>query len=316
MSNSTPPLPPPSAPESRPQGERLVYVMPEGGFGAPANDEINLIELWNILWRGKWLVIVSTVVFAVGAVIFALVQTPWYRAEVLLAPAEAPGSSSIAGQLGGLGGLAALAGVSVGGGESAESLATLRSREFVRTFIEELELMPVLFADEWDAARGAWADPNPDKWPDFRDGARFFLEDVLKVSEARDTGLVTLAVEWPDPQLAADWAMTLTVRLNQRLRDRALREAEANVAYLQSELTQTNLVTLQQSVGRLLESELQKVMLARGSEEFAFRVIDPAEVPKERERPKRVLIVVIGIVLGAVLGVIAAFVRHFVRGRT
>ena len=316
MSQSTPPPPPPSVAESQPQGERLVYVIPEGGFGTSADDEINLIELWNTLWRGKWLVIASTVVFAVGSAALAVVQTPWYRAEVLLAPAEAPGSPSIAGQLGGLGGLAALAGVSVGGGETAEAIATLRSRDFIRTFIEALDLMPVLFADQWDAARGAWVDPDPENWPDLRDGTRFFLEDVLSVSEARDTGLVTLAVEWPAPQLAADWALTLTARLNQRLRDRALREAEANVAFLQTELSQTNVVTLQQSVGRLLESELQKVMLARGSEEFAFRVIDSAEVPKKPERPKRVLIIAVGTVLGGILGLFAVLLRHLFGSRS
>ena len=311
MSEPRPPSSPPSAPETGPQGERLVYVMPEGGFGA-ADDEIDLFELWNILWQGKWLVIASTVVFAVGSVVYALAQTQWYRAEVLLAPAEGRSSPAVGGQLGGL---AALAGVSVGGGESAEAIATLRSREFVRAFIEDFDLMPVLFADEWDAARGAWRDPNPEEWPDIRDGVRFFLEDVLKVSEARDTALVTLAVEWPDPELAAQWAMTLTSRLNQRVRDRALREAEANVAYLQAELAQTSVVTLQQSIGRLLESELQKVMLARGNEEFAFRVIDSAEVPNKPARPKRALIAVVGTMLGGMLGVAAVFVRHVVRSR-
>lgn len=288
----------------------MVYVIPERGFGGAGGDEIDLFELWNILWQGKWLVIASTVVFAVGSVFYALSLTHWYRAEVLLAPAEARGTPSIGGQLGGL---AALAGVSVGGGESAEAIATLRSREFVRSFIDDFDLMPILFSDDWDASRGEWLDPNPEEWPDIRDGVRFFLEDVLKVSEARDTLLVTLAVEWPDPELAAQWAMTLTSRLNQRLRDRALREADANVAYLQAELAKTNVVTLQQSIGRLLESELQKLMLARGNEEFAFRVIDAADVPKRPSRPRRSLIVVIGTLLGGMLGVFAVFVRHMVR---
>lgn len=310
MSEPRPPLSPPSAPETGSQGERLVYVMPEGGFvGGSADDEIDLLELWNILWQGKWLVIASTVVFAVGSVIYALAQTHWYRSEVLLAPAEGRSAPALGGQLGGL---AALAGVSVGGGGAAEPLAVLNSRDFTRAFIQDLDLMPVLFEDAWDAERGAWADPDPEEWPDLRDGVRAF-QDIVSVSEDRSGGLVTLAVEWTDPELAAQWASALTARLNQRLRERALQEAEANVAYLQAELAQTSVVTLQQSIGRLLEAELQKLMLARGNEEFAFRVIDAAEVPKSPSRPRRSLIAIIGTMLGGMLGVFAVFVRHAVR---
>jgi uncharacterized protein involved in exopolysaccharide biosynthesis len=125
--------------------------------------------------------------------------------------------------------------------------------------------------------------------------------------------MVTLAVEWIEPAVAAEWANALVQRVNSRLRERALREASANVAYLQGEIARTKVVTLQQSIGRLLESELQKLMLARGNEDFAFRIVDPASPPKERIRPKRSLIAGIGILLGGALGLFAVFVAHSMR---
>ena len=291
-------------------GERIVYVMPEQGYGGTADDEINLRELWDILWQGKWLIIAMTVAFAVASVLYALAQTEWYRAEVLLAPAEERSTQGLGGQLGGL---AALAGVSVGGGGSAEALAVLRSREFARAFIDDLELVPLFFHKQWDAANGGWLGDDPEDWPEIRDAIRYFRDNVLNVSEERDTGLVTLAVEWTDPEIAADWARELVVRLNERLRERALKEAETNVAYLHAELAQTSVVTLQQSIGRLLESELQKLMLARGNEEFAFRVIDGASPPKERVRPKRALIAMVGTMLGGMLAVFGVFLLHALR---
>src|SRR5690606_2767647 len=109
---------------------------------------------------------------------------------------------------------------------------------------------------------------------------RYFDDNVRSISEDDETGLVTLTVEWIDPEIAAEWANILVERLNERMRRRALLEAESNVGYLQEELAKTGVVTLQQSISRLLESELQKLMLARGNEEFAFRVIDRAQVPK------------------------------------
>ena len=51
-------------------------------------------------------------------------------------------------------------------------------------------------------------------------------------------------------------------------------------------------------------------MLAQGNTEFSFRVIDPAEPPKYRSRPDRLLIVVVGTLLGIVLGVLVVLVSQ------
>ena len=291
-------------------GERLVYVMAEQGFGGTAGDEISLRELWDILWRGKWIIVAVTAVFAAASVAYALLATEWYRAEVLLAPAEERSVQGLGGQLGGL---AALAGVSVGGGGSAEPIAVLKSQEFARAFIEDFDLVSVFFHEEWDAANGEWLGEDPEEWPEIRDAIKYFEENVLKVSESRESGLVTLAIEWTDPEIAAEWARELVIRLNHRLRERALNEAETNVAFLQTELGRTSVVTLQQSIGRLLESELQKLMLARGNEEFAFRVIDAASPPKERVRPKRALIAVAGMMLGGMSAMFGVLLLHALR---
>ena len=55
----------------------------------------------------------------------------------------------------------------------------------------------------------------------------------------------------------------------------------------------TNVVSLQQSIGRVLESEMQRLMLARGNEEFSFRIIDPAKPPKLPSEPKRAQIILV-----------------------
>ncbi|MEL6448539.1 MAG: Wzz/FepE/Etk N-terminal domain-containing protein [Pseudomonadota bacterium] len=276
----------------------------------PPEEEVRLVELWNIVWAGKWSIIGITFVFAVASVVYALTAKEWYRAEVLLAPAERTDVSSLPGQLGGL---AALAGVNVGGGDSVEAIATLLSRDFAGNFITDENLIPVLFADDWDADNQRWISDDPEAVPDIRDAIRTFHEDILRVDEDRGSGLVTVAVEWTDPDEAAAWAGVLIERLNAELRARTLREAEANVAYLQEEMQKTNVVTLQQAVGRLVESELQKLMLARGTKEFAFRIIDPAQPPDRRVRPKRSLIVVVGTFFGGVLSLIWVFLAQALR---
>ena len=289
--------------------QRVVYVIPEREVDAIPSGEIDLRQLLKIIWAGKWSIFVVTFVFIAASVAYALLATEWYRAEVLLAPAEEQAAPSF----GGLGGFAALAGVSIGGRNSAEAVATLKARDFAKAFIEDHDLLRLFFAEEWDVASNTWQTDNPKKWPDVRDGIEYFQKEVINVIPDSKTGFVTLEVEWKDPDLAAQWAGFLVDRLNQRLRESALREAEENVGYLREELATTNLVTLQQTIGRLLESELQKLMLARGNEEFAFRVIDGAQIPKRPVRPRRILAIVVGTFLGGLLGVFGVIFMYFFR---
>ena len=278
------------------------------------DNEMSLLELWNLLWDGKWIVLSIVGASLLLAVIYSLVATEWYRAEVLLAPSDERSTQGLTGQLGGLGGLANLAGISVGGHGTAEAIAILQSRELLGSFIVGEDLLPVLFASDWDSERRDWRpESGANGPPDLRDAVKYFQDNVLSVSEETRTGLVTVTVEWVDPELAASWANQLVKRLNQRMRQRALVEAESNVAYLQEQLAGTTLVTLQQSIGRLLESELQKLMLARGNEEFAFRILDPAEVPKQRFRPHRTLIVLAAGILGSIVSLLVILGRRSIR---
>lgn len=285
---------------------RLVYVVRDPAV-ADGSDLITLRELWNVAWHGKWIVLGMTSLFVAVAAAYAFLATEWYRAEVVLAPAESRSTPALAGQLGGL---AALAGISVGGNDSVEAVAILRSRGFTRAFIEDLELLPILFSDDWDGERRRWKGDNPQEHPDLTDGVRFFLERVLSVSEDKRSGLVYMGVEWKDADVAAQWATMLVERLNFVVRQRALTAADRNVTYLQSELLKTQLVTLQQSIGRLLEIELQKLMLARGTEEFAFKILDAAHPPREPVWPKRLLTILVGALVGAMLGTVTVFILH------
>jgi uncharacterized protein involved in exopolysaccharide biosynthesis len=275
----------------------------------PANkDEITLSELLQILWQEKWLVIVITILAAGASVTYALVATEWFRAETLLVPAE-QNKGGLADGLGALGGLAGIAGINLGNDNSAEPLATLKSAEFIGAFIEQQNLLPVLFADKWDAKAKAWKGSDVRKHPDLRDGVRYFTRRLLDVNEDTKTRLVVVTVTWTDAAVAARWTNMLIERLNARMRDRALREAERNIAYLHEELAKANVVALQETTTRLLESQMQKMMVARGNSEYSFRVVDRAQVPKWRSSPKRVQVCLLGTIGGGLLAVFIAVAR-------
>ena len=79
------------------------------------DDEIDLRELFLVLWRAKKIIVKITAIFAVISVIYSLLVPNQYVASTVLSPAQQD-TGGFAGALGQLGGLASLAGASCAGG--------------------------------------------------------------------------------------------------------------------------------------------------------------------------------------------------------
>ncbi len=260
------------------------------------SDEIDLIELGTAAWRYKYVIGVTILVAVLAALYLALSAAPIYRSEAVVIEVKEQGiggGPSLAGQLGGIAGLV---GVKLGGAGVSEARAVLESNKLVEDFIQLHNLLPVL-------TKGA--SESLSVWR----GTLLFRKEVLSIKEAEGTGSIRVATSWGDPKIAAQWANSFVALANETVRSRARDESERNVAYLNDQLKQTDVVELRRVLYNLLEHETQSLMLANAKHEYAFTVIDPARVPEFRTSPRRTLIVSIGAVLGMVLGVIVAFLH-------
>jgi len=293
------------------QPQPAVYYMPAPM--ATEDDEINLLDYWRILMRYKWLIVLITVISAAGTIALAYSMTPIYRAEVTLAPAgeDKGAASALAGQFGGL---ASLAGVSLGGGggKTEQAIATLESRLFTEAFIQEENIMPVLFPDAWDESSQNWivADEKakPTAWKAYK-----IFSGIRSIAEDKKSGMYTLAFEWDDPVLATYWANQIVKRINQHQKTAAITEAQQSIAYLTNELKETSVVEMRQSIFRLIEAQTKNIMLANVRDEFAFKIIDPAVVPEDKIKPKKALMAILGTIVGFMLGVFLAFFLAFIK---
>jgi uncharacterized protein involved in exopolysaccharide biosynthesis len=260
-----------------------------------------------------WKTIVGITILCTGlAVAYALYAPEVFKAETLLAPAqeEKSGAPSALSQFGGL---AAMAGISIPSDSNVEQVvATLNSRKFLRTYINQNKLIPVLFDEIWDADNQTWMVPSAEDEPSEQKAIDSF-KDSLSVDEDKKSGLITLSISWKDPLVAAQWANDLVRQLNEQLREQAIADSKKRVGYLEQELVKTTLQDVRAVLYNLLESEKQKAMLANVNEDFALEVIDPAFAPETREKPKRKLIVALGGVCGGVLGVFAVFFIQFLQ---
>jgi len=296
-------------------GQRPVLAEYPGRVAG--EDEISLVDIWCILSKYKEVVVAAILLCTLAFSLAALVMTPVYRTQVLVAPVgELDNGNRFSSQLGEFGSIAALAGVNLErGSRKNEAIATLKSRIFTEQFVKEEKLLPVLFHKMWDEDEQRWNVMDAADIPTLGDGWELFNKEVRKVYEDRKTGLVVLSIEWEDPHEAARWANELVRRANAMLRKKAAAESEHAISYLREQLKQTSVVELQQVLNRLIESEMKEIILASINEEFAFRVIDPAAVPDEAFKPVMALMVVLGILSGAILGFILALIFSFIRAR-
>jgi uncharacterized protein involved in exopolysaccharide biosynthesis len=274
------------------------------------------------LWSRRWWIVASAVLFATLFAVAAFTMTPVYVSATVLVPANNDRSglqSALGSTLGQLSGLAALVGVGVntGNAQTQEALAVLRSREFTERFIREENLMPELFPDQWDAAAGRWLGEE-ENWPTYAQAYQYFHDSIRTVTLTPQTGLVTLAIEWTDPEKCALWANRLVERLNEEVRSRAIANANASIGFLERELESTGTIETRQAINRLMEVQINQRMLANVTREYAFRVADRAlpPDPDDEVRPNKPFLLLLGWLFGMMVGAFVALMAKSRRSRT
>jgi uncharacterized protein involved in exopolysaccharide biosynthesis len=272
----------------------------------------DVVELW---WQSRLMVIVVTAICTLAAGGVGLVLPKKYEALIVISPVSTTagsgqGGGGISSMLSEFGGLASRAGLSVGGdSRKAEFVTVLQSALLTTTYIKNNNLLPVLFYKQWDTQNQRWKPLPADKMPTLWKANELFRKKVCKINTDSKTGIVTMGVTWTDPQLAADWANGLVKMANEYLRNKAITLSDRNIAYLNEQAAKTDLVGARQAISSLLQTEINKQMLARGNEEYAFKVLDPAMPPERPTTPPPLLLVLGGLLGGLMLTTIVVFSR-------
>jgi uncharacterized protein involved in exopolysaccharide biosynthesis len=212
-------------------------------------------------------------------------------------------------------GLGDLAGL---GPARSETIEYLHARTLIGAYIQENQLLPLLFPDRWNESTKSWKASSAGP-PTLGDGVRKFQE-VCSVIDDRRADVIRITLRWPNRALAASWINGIVDKADNDLRQQSLREAERSIEYLKNELARTTVLPLQEAIARLLEEQVKTMMYTRARDRFALRVIDAATVPGPRETvpPGRLAMLLIGTLLGAVLAAAAclALARRVVRADT
>ena len=307
--------------------------MPEQHMTSQYDDEIDLRELFAVLWAGRIKIVAITAIFAIVSVIYALSVPNQYKATALLSSADSSGGG-LSGALGQLGGLASLAGVSLGGGGSSDGQIAqeiMQSWSFIEGFIEENNLaVGVYAADGWDKSsnelqiNSGLYDVSSSQWlvesdhtgePWLPSSWQLFqaFSKLLSVSEDKKSGLVSVSIEYYSPIIAKQWLDLYVAAINEHMQKREMAKVTRNIEYLQAQIKKTNIAEMQEVFYTIIEEQIKSKMLAEASPEFAFVAVSPSMVPEEKSQPKRALICILGTLLGGMLSVLLVLVMHYGR---
>ncbi|MGO4891646.1 Wzz/FepE/Etk N-terminal domain-containing protein [Flavobacterium sp. W21_SRS_FM6] len=316
---------------------RYVMITPENLQNSDAdNDEIDFRKLWNVIWSGKWIIIGVTAIFTIASIFYALSLPNIYKSEALLAPANSEQQGGLGALASQFGGLASLAGVNLGGAKADKTdmaIEILKSREFFSQFVDRHNILPDLMAvKEWDRINNSVIYdteiylPKSDEWvrqvkpprqikPSMQEAIETF-KNLLNLAKDKETSMVNISIQHYSPYIAKQWVDWLIRDINLNMKSRDKQEAEKSIAYLQSQIEKTTITEHKTLLYQLIEEQTKTLMFAEVRDEYVFKTIDSALVPELKAKPKRALIVVLGVLLGGMVAVMIVLIRYFASNKT
>jgi non-specific protein-tyrosine kinase len=265
-------------------------------------DEIDLRHYAAILWRRAWLIALSAVLASGAAFVASWLQTPVYQASTTLLVNQAPGA------------------------QTSEYTAILTSERLASTYAQMLSQRPVM---EEALKRLQLSNPVED------------MQKAVTIELVRDTQLIRLKVEDPDPYLAATLADILVGVFNEQNDARQAQRYAASKENLKSQLDQlqadiqtreariaelgsradasgqaeadrlrTDVAQLRASYATLLKT-YEDLRLAEAQSVSNVVQVEPATVPTEPVRPRTLLNTLLAAVVGVMLAIGVVFLIEY-----
>jgi len=267
---------------------------------------MELRQYWELLKKWLWLIVLSALVAGGAAFLISSRQTPIYRASTRLLVSQSGNSTAYANY----------ADILAAERLSSTYAKMLTSRNIIKSAISKAGLEGVVFPNE--------------------------IAHMISVQPVRDTQLIDLHVEHPDPVIAAKLANALPevfVEFNNRQQTARYQELKASLQKQLQELseeiqaTDAELQELQDSYvdpdkrsrqavledrlaqyrntfGNVL-AQLEKIRLAEVNSKDTVVVVEKAEAPSRPVRPRVMMNTLLALIVGGMIGLGAAFLVEY-----
>ena len=285
------------------------------------DDKIDLIELFNVVWEAKKLIILITAIFAIGSVVYSLSLNNHYKSESLFLARNASENQGLSQYSR----LAAMAGISLpssGEDKAAQMIELIKSRKFVKHLMTFENILPSILAAKsynnstqellfnqklYESETKTWKN---NEIPSYLEAHSAYL-NMLSVRQDKKTGFIYINIEHISPVFAKEFLELIIRESNELIRKKDMEESKQGLEYLTSELSRTPFVAIKESINALIEVQLETQMLAQINQDYILTEIEPPFIPEQKSKPSRTFICVAGTILGGILGMLIVLIRHY-----
>ncbi|MDD9155989.1 Wzz/FepE/Etk N-terminal domain-containing protein [Aliivibrio sp. S4TY2] len=237
------------------------------------NDEIDLKELFLVLWAGKLWIIGVTLLFAVGATIFAIQSPNIYESKaVLVVNADPYGFIEDNGYIVGL------------------ELVHKANAEF-----------PFISGKSMKEAVGELANSSSSNF------------NKLSFSIDKRSGQISVSQQGQKAEDTYQNILTFSQYINQAYKQRELVKAAIELTSTKALLEQNQIEKVKNMLAEKYAQQLYKVAILKNANTELLHVIQEPVKATSYIKPKRALIIVLGMLFGGILGVAIVLIRFALR---
>ena len=290
---------------------------------------VDLKEIIDLFLDKKFFIFAVTSLFAIGSILYSLSLTNIYTSSVTLAPVK--NSQTAPNMSPQLGSLASMAGINLQAGSSTETaqyIKKLQSFSFFEDIISSSEMLPFILAvDTWDSNSNEVIF-DKDKYNDiekkwvannnYLTGSRpsnqeafIKFSKMLKVTKELETGFINISISHESPYISRDWLFMIVDKINNTARKEDKENSENAIKFLNNQISQTQISEIREVLSSLLQNQIQTLMLAEGSKDYLFKVIDPPYASEFKSSPNRSLICIFATFFGLLVSLIYVLIIHF-----
>lgn len=294
-------------------------------------DEINLDELFILIWKKKLLIILITFFAATLSVIYALSLPNIYTSQTILAPTSE--DESLSSKLGVYSGIANFAGIDLNTNSSSKSTEAIRRIKsydfFIDHFLPYIELKNLLALEEWISASNTIIynedlyDDEKQQWvggvshplnkiPSKQEAFREY-KSILNISTDKDSGFITLSITHQSPIIARDWVNIIINNINNSMREIDKNKAQSSITFLNEQYALTSIQSIRLGISRLQEAQMQTLMLASSNDEYIFKILESPVIPERKSSPSRATICIVGTLFGGFISLIIVLLQLYVK---
>ena len=294
-------------------------------------DEIDLRELFFVLWNNKLKIILITGLVSIGSIFYSLSLPNIYKSQAIISSASSSSGnlSSVVSQYSGLADMAGISLPSQGGSDKfSMGLEVIKSLSFFEKLVEKYDLFFELQAPEgWNPSDNSLIinpeiyDVKENKWisenryanngkPSIQSAHRDFTYN-LSIDVDKQTKFVYISYNHFSPNVAKKVLESILFEINEISRAEDIYMSEESIKYLQKERASTQLTEVKSGINSIIQNRIETIALAKASREYLVKVLSEPYVPELKSLPDRKSIVILSCIFSFILSSLFFIARHY-----